>query len=232
MRTSALMLVPPQMYAQLSCGLWKVINASHSSLICPASSRVGEMASAYTSFLPVGARQSSSIVGRRKPIVFPVPVFALAITSCPLRMTGSVCACTCVQCSYPSTSRTARFVSGEIESASKVVSVRCARVVLLVRAVCSAGGARGGARGAESCGSPMGTAGIGGGGSACAPPFPPPLPMLRKSTAPPPSDGSPPPPRPLPKRPRFARWRPPPRPRAPGRSSAMRRGAGRMGRGG
>lgn len=52
---------------------------------------------AHTSFLPVGARQSSSIVGRRKPIVFPVPVFALAITSClrqPRRADGNAAAAT------------------------------------------------------------------------------------------------------------------------------------------
>jgi len=92
-RTSDLIFVPPTTTAVVRAGLWKVMSCSASSRICDASSRVGEMASARTP-PPVAGFSSTSIVGSRKAMVFPVPVLALAMTSKPERMTGSVCACT------------------------------------------------------------------------------------------------------------------------------------------
>ena len=96
---SDLTLVPPKTTLHERAGLWNVSSCSASSPICDASSRVGETARARTPGGPEYGLRRSSTVGSRKPIVFPVPVFAFAITSNPCRITGSVCACTAVSTS-------------------------------------------------------------------------------------------------------------------------------------
>mmetsp|Transcript_144764 Transcript_144764/g.403378 ORF Transcript_144764/g.403378 Transcript_144764/m.403378 type:complete len:461 (+) Transcript_144764:707-2089(+) len=137
---SVLMLVPPTTHWTPRLELWKVRSTRASFAVCWASSRVG--ASTSTPMWPFGGglRTRLSIAGMRKPRVFPVPVFALAITSTPERQGWMVCACTLVIVVYLKTSAMARLVCGETSCrSSKRSPVMASIVVEEVRGAAFAG---------------------------------------------------------------------------------------------
>lgn len=96
-----------------------------------ASSRVGEMHKTEISLpLPglndLGLCTSFSMEGTRKPMVLPVPVLALAMTSVPWRMVGIVAAWTSVRCVNLRTSVMALSVGGDNwDMPLNDTSVRC-----------------------------------------------------------------------------------------------------------
>mmetsp|Transcript_5566 Transcript_5566/g.17564 ORF Transcript_5566/g.17564 Transcript_5566/m.17564 type:complete len:216 (+) Transcript_5566:1765-2412(+) len=179
---SIAMLVPPVTERDARCGRWNVRSSSHSFLIWKLSSRVGAMMSAPTDRLAAAgslarARTSTSTDGSRKPVVLPVPVLALAMTSRPCSTTGNVASCTAVRHSYRRISVMPRIVSGDTGSWSKRVADRC-----FVCVPVGAGRATGAATTAGAGGGAPGWTGAGTAGimeSTATPSAPPPPPPPR-----------------------------------------------------
>mmetsp|Transcript_10903 Transcript_10903/g.31954 ORF Transcript_10903/g.31954 Transcript_10903/m.31954 type:complete len:393 (+) Transcript_10903:775-1953(+) len=135
---SAFMFVPPSMVI-VRCSGMKRSKALDSSAVCIASSRVGERQRTL-----IGPLERSESVawsaGSKKARVLPVPVFAFAITSTPVRQVGIASCWTLVMHWYSKTSLSERCSAGWSERLVKGRSVSAALVVEVVRAACTTGG--------------------------------------------------------------------------------------------
>ena len=75
----------------------------------------------------------TSTAGIKNASVLPVPVFAFASTSLPVRAAGIACCCTVVICSYLNTSRMDCLLASQICNSAKRSEVIADMVVLDVR---------------------------------------------------------------------------------------------------
>ena len=117
---SELMFVPPN--TTCAFRLWNVNSDLASSWIWLASSRVGESTRHETAPRAAGpALIIVSIEGSRNATVLPEPVLALARTSKPRRIGGSVWSCTVVACVNFMISLMARIDGAESPSAENAV---------------------------------------------------------------------------------------------------------------